>query len=176
MVDEISVADFQQLTLNEKVNAVNSRIGNPESRISHPNKLLDLYGKTIYLVISPIMNGMHISNGFILTWDVGEVKNSRNQRYSKDDEIITDGSEVYVCYDFNDRTKAISLRDFNIIPNSYNNHAAFPDKDSAEAYLLYRKMAYDSNSNFDSISTKGHAFYVTNEDIERYQESKKNKR
>ena len=163
---ETTERDFSSLSFEEKVAVVDQRIGNQPDRIKHPHQLLDLTGKTIYLVMSPFGKDENIGTCFKLTWDVGEVKDHRGNLVEKDKELTFDNNERYLCHSYANSDNGLSMKDFNIIPNGYNNNAAFVTEESADAYIMYRKMMFPEDSSLQELEGD-FAAYVTAEDIER---------
>ena len=159
--------DFESLpTIHEKIEAVDERLGNQPDRIRHPHELLDLQGEKIFLVLSPFGKEQNIGTCFILDWEVGEVKDHRGSLVQKGVELAFGNDEKYVCYSSTNPDEGLSLRDLNIVPNNYNNHAAFLNKESAEAYAMYRKIAYAEDESIKELEgVYNHYFDV--EDVKR---------
>ena len=158
--------DFSDLTLEERIDSVNKRLGNQPGRITDPRELLKLTGQTIYLVTSPFGKDQDIGTSFILTWEVGKVADHRGNEVTEDAELSFDDDQKYICYGYNDTKSALSLRDFNIVPNSYNNTAAFAEKQHADAYAMYRKMMFAEDTSIAELEG-GYAHYFNQDDIKR---------
>ena len=165
-MSEENEVEFGDLTIEEKVKAVDDRIGNHDGRISDPRDLLGMEGNTIHMVISPFGKDNNLGNGIMLPWKVGKIADHRGNAVAEGSELTFDNGEKYVCYDFDDADKGISLKDFNIVPNSYNNHAAFISEEDANAYAMYRKMLFEEDTNIAELEGDYDPFF-TGEDIER---------
>ncbi len=159
--------DFANLTLVEKIKAVDERTGNQPDRIKHPYELLDLHGETLHIVLSPFGKEDNIGTCFMIDWVVGEVKDHRGNLVSKDLELVFDNDEKYVCFHNIDVEHGISLKDFNIIPNSYNNHLVFTTKEAAEAYVMYRKMIFQEDSSISELEGDYNPYFTTI-DVDRF--------
>lgn len=166
----MSQENFSELSLDEKVAIIDERLGHQPDRISNPKDLLSLYGKTIYFVVSPFGDEEQIGNGTILSWDVGKVCKHTGELITEESEITLDNNEKYICFDHTNIENGVSLKDFNIIPNTYNNHAAFSSKNAAEAYVVYRKLQWSEDSNIKSLEGD-YAHWFTVSDIERLNEA-----
>ncbi len=158
--------DFSDLTFEERIEVVNKRLGNQPGRIKDPRELLKLVGETIYLVTSPFGKEQDIGTSFILTWEVGKVADHRGNAVTDNEEPSFSDDEKYICYGYNDKKSALSLRDFNIVPNSYNNTAAFARKQDADAYAMYRKMMFAEDTSIAELEG-GYSHYFNNDDIKR---------
>jgi len=158
--------DFSDLTLEERIDSVNKRLGNQPGRITDPRELLKLTGQTIYLVTSPFGKDQDIGTSFTLTWEVGKVEDHRGNPVTEDADLSFDDDQKYICYGYNDKKSALSLRDFNIVPNSYNNTAAFSEKQHADAYAMYRKMMFAEDTSIAELEG-GYAHYFNQDDIKR---------
>lgn len=164
--------EFSDLTYDERVKFVNKRLGNQTGRITDPRELLDLTGQTIYLVASPFGKDQDIGTTFTLQWEVGKVEDHRGNAISRDKELTFEDDEKYICYGYKDTDAALSLRDFNIVPNSYNNTAAFAEKQHAVAYAVYRKMTFVEDTSIAELEG-GYAHYFKTDDIKRLLKAEK---
>jgi len=164
--------DFSELTFEERIEVVNKRLGDQPGRITDPRDLLKLVGETIYLVTSPFGKDQDIGTSFTLTWEVGKVEDHRGNSVTEDAELSFNDDQKYICYGYNDEKSALSLRDFNIVPNSYNNTAAFARKQDADAYAMYRKMMYAEDTSIAELEG-GYAHYFKNDDIKRLLKAEK---
>ncbi len=158
--------EFSDLTFKERVEFVNKRLGNQTGRITDPRELLELTGQTIYLVASPFGKDQDIGTTFTLTWEVGKVEDHRGNPINKDQDLSFDDDEKYICFGYKETDAALSLRDFNIVPNSYNNTAAFAEKQHADAYAMYRKMMFAEDTSIAELEG-GYAHYFKSDDIKR---------
>lgn len=165
MTDQTEVK-FADLTLDQRIEAVNGRIGDHPNRISHPSQLLDLKGQTVYMVLSPFGKTENIGSAFLLEWVVGDIKDQLDNVITSGDEFVFDDEHRYLCYHDEQPDIGMSLRDINIVPNSYNNHAVFSEKESAEAYIMYRKMMFETDSSIEELEGD-YVHYFTVEDIVR---------
>ena len=168
-----NTVEFSDLPLEDRIRLVDERIGDHPDRIKHPYDLLDLYGETIYLVVSPFGKDQEIGNCFLLTWEVGKVMEHRGAPVSKDVPLTFDDDEKYVCQGLSKTTNGISLKDFNIVPNSYNNHAAFTNAEAADAYAMFRKLQFMEDPSIAELEGD-YAHWFTEEDIERLRKSEEN--
>jgi len=159
--------DFSKLTLSEKIETVDERTGNQPDRIKHPYELLDLRGERLHIVLSPFGKENNIGTCFMIDWVVGDVKDHRGNEISKDIELSFDDDQKYICFHAEDNENGISLKDFNIIPNSYNNHLVFTTKEGAEAYSMYRKMIFKEDDSISELEGDYNPFFTT-VDIERF--------
>lgn len=164
--------DFSDLTFDERIEVVDKRLGNQPGRIKDPRELLKLTGETIYLVTSPFGKDQDIGTSFTLTWEVGKVEDHRGNPITEDQEPSFDDDEKYICYGHADTKSALSLRDFNIVPNSYNNTAAFAKKQHADAYAMYRKMMFAEDTSIAELEG-GYAHFFNNDDIKRLLKAEK---
>lgn len=158
--------DFSQLTFEERIIEVDKRLENQPGRISNPKELLDLQGETVYLVTSPFGKDKNIGNCFILTWEVGVVSDHRGKLVKKNKPLTFNNDEKYICSNYSNPDHFISLKDFNIVPNSYNNHGAFKTKEEANAYAMYRKMCYEEDPSINELEGD-YAHWFTKEDVDR---------
>ena len=158
---------FYALSLTERVDAVNEKMGgiHPD-RISTVQDLIDLYGKTVYLVLSPHGQEQNLGNGFIHEWIVGRITTSEKMPISIFDELTVDDVK-YVCEFLTDNPedyRAISIKDFNVIPNNHNNHCIFTSLEGVEAYAIYRKLKWQEDENLTQISGE-YDFWITDTKI-----------
>ena len=164
--------DFSELTFVEKIASVDARTGDQPDRIKHPHDLLKLRGETIYVILSPFGKDDDIGTCFMIEWVVGEVKDHRNNLVTEDKELTFENGEKYICFSDETPENGLSLKDFNIVPNSYNNHAAFATKDAAEAYIMYRKMMFAEDQSIAELEGD-YAPYFTSEDVSRLLKAEK---
>lgn len=162
--------NFSDLSYDEQVKEVDDRIGDHPERIKSPYELLDIKGQTIYLVVSPFGKEQEIGNCFLLTWEVGDVIEHRGEPLTLDTPLMFDNDQKYICYSFSSPDHGLSLKDFNIVPNTYNNHAAFTSEDAAHAYVLYRKLQFAEDPSISGLEGD-YAHWFTKEDIARLRRS-----
>lgn len=162
----MSQEEFSSLSLDERIATVGDRLGNQPDRITHPKELLSLRGEEIFIVISPFgdSGNEQIGNGTLLSIKVGDVKKHTGEQITEDSEISIDNDEKYLCFCYDNNESCISLRDFNIIPNSYNNHAVFTSEEAATAYMIYRKLQWEVDNNIMELEGD-YTVFVTNDDI-----------
>jgi len=172
MSEEQKEVDFSELSFEERIEAVNKRLDNQPGRISDPRELLDLKGETMYLVTSPFGKDQDIGNCFILTWDIGTVTDHRGNLVERDRALAFDDDEKYLCGSHSNSDHFLSLKDFNIVPNSYNNHSAFRTKAEADAYAMYRKMCFAEDPSIAELEGD-YAHWFTQEDVDRLLKSEK---
>lgn len=146
---------FYALSLEDRMDAVNERLGgiHPD-RICTVQGLMDLIGETVYLVLSPFGQEQDIGNGFIYEWGVGPVTTVERNPIEAFDGADVDNIKL-VCEFFNpnkpEEYTAISIKDFNVIPNNHNNHCMFSSRDGVEAYAIYRKLKWQEDENLTEI-------------------------
>lgn len=172
--------EFKELTPLQQIHAVNDRIGLTESndstetypagRIQTPQDLLSLVGTTICLVISPISKNANVGNCLFLEWLVGAVVDIDEKPLTEESGFNTDDGQIILLKD-TDKNDYISIKDFNIIPNAYNNHAAFIDRDSANSYALYRKMKFEVDDQIAEIVDNSYRYRISGDDIEKFQKA-----
>lgn len=139
---------FSELSFQEQVDVVNDRLGAEHiDRIVTPQELLDLTGESIFVVLSPFGQEQDTGNGFVFEWVVGKIITQDFKEITSFDNVIINDDTKYICvHKEDDRYKpdfmAISLKDFNIIPNIYNNHSAFITLEGARSYVMYRKLKW----------------------------------
>lgn len=172
-MDDQENEKFDELTDDEKIQAVDKRLGNHGNRLSHPKQLLDLNGETIHLVLSPFAKEQNISNCMLLTWRVGDVVDHYGNKITPDDQITFENDKIYLCTDYDDPNQYISLRDFNIVPNAYNNHAAFKDRSEFDAYSVYRKMCFNEDPGLSEIEGE-YDYWVTTNELKEMIKAEKN--
>jgi len=158
---------FYDLSLAERVDAVNEKMGgiHPD-RICTVQDLIDLQGETVYLVLSPHGQEQNLGNGFIHEWTVGRITTPEKDPIEVFDESTVDDVK-YVCEflsDDPDDYRAISIKDFNVIPNNHNNHCIFTTLEGVEAYAVYRKLKWQEDENLTQIKEE-YDFWITDENI-----------
>ena len=171
-MSEENEVDFGNLSLDEKIAQVEQRTGNQPDRVKHPYELLALLGKKVYIVLSPYGKDDNIGTCFMIEWDIGEIKDHRGNSVTVDTELTFDNGEKYICYSSEDTEHGISLKDFNVVPNSYNNHAVFTTLDAAEAYVMYRKMMFSEDQSIAELEGD-YAPHFTTEDVDRLLKAEK---
>lgn len=161
---------FYALSLAERVDAVNEKIGgiHPD-RVSTVQELIDLYGKTVYIVLSPYGQEQDIGNGFIHEWVVGRITTPAPDKTPIDvfDESMVDTTKFvceYLSDDPNAEYRATAIKDFNVIPNNHNNHCMFSSLEGVEAYVLYRKLKWDEDENLIEIKSE-YDFWITDDSV-----------
>lgn len=164
--------DFSELTLVERIASVDVRTGNQPDRIKHPYELLKLRDKTIYIVLSPFGKDDDIGTCFMFEWVVGEVTDHRGSPVTEDTELTFDNGEKYICFNGDKPENGLSLKDINIVPNSYNNHAVFITEEAAEAYAMYRKMMFAEDSSIAELEGD-YAPFFTADDVARLLKAEK---
>jgi len=165
------IEDFSKMSLSDRIQVVNERIGGDHpDRITQPNEVIDMIGKNVYFVISPLSQERNIGNATIYEWMVDRITSNDGTVIENVNQISLDDDERYICINDNIELKALSLKDFNIIPNIYNNHAAFISKEGAEAYAIFRKLQWAED---DSLSQLMHEydFWITDEQLKNIQEN-----
>lgn len=170
--------EFKDLTLEERIEHVNNRLGGDHNRIQTLNELAALEGETIYLLLSPMgdtgnstdSKGGQVANCFFFTWKVGSVEDHRGNIITPESNITIDNNEKYLCYHYGDEEGmedcTFSCKDWNIVPNCYNNHAAFRNEEDMRQYMTYRKMAYELDDKIDEIDPHRFPFWLTRSEIE----------
>lgn len=167
---------WKNLNFEQRVELVQERLGHPTDMITDPRQLIDHAGEKLYLVISPFgQDEQDIANIIVFEWVIGEIKDHFDNLITHDTEIDPEITTRYILYHHKNRENGISCRDFNIIPNGYNNHASFLSKDSAQAYALYRKMSFDQNDALKQVDDN-FIFFVNEEDVARLRESDQEQR
>jgi len=162
--------NFFEMTMKEQIDVVNTRIrGEHVDRIQTPQELLDLTGESIHVVLSPFGQQQDTGNGFVFEWVVGKVITQDFNEITSFDDVIFDDETKYICvHKEDDRYKpdfmAISLQDFNIIPNTYNNHAAFSTLAGAESYAMFRKLTWGEDDVLKQLIGE-YNFWMTKEQI-----------
>lgn len=161
--------EYKDLNLNQRIEYVNNyRVGNHD-RIQTINELFHLKGQTIYLVMCPsqidsktfVKQSSHGFKSFheldkvpsgtccILTWTVGDLRDISGRIIKPNEDIEI--KNQYFLYSFNKPHKAISCKDFNLIPNCYNFHAAFHTKGKAELYKNYRETYFEKSDRLERL-------------------------
>lgn len=152
-----TIIEFDGLSFEEKIVAVDRRLNKVSNevtgRIRTPHELVPLQGQTIYLIISPHTTEKDIANCILLEWKVGTVQDHRGKLVEAGVPLSFENDEKYICLGGDNPDHIISLKDFNVVPNSYNNNAAFSTKDAAEAYSVYRKMMYPMDPNIAELAS-----------------------
>lgn len=170
-----AVVDFTDLTLAERVAATNQRLGEHQGRISSIEELLEHQGEKIYMVVSPFgKSDQHdIGTCFIWEWSIGRVIDQYGQEMTSSAEVETPNEKgVYrrpILESATDPDNIISLKDFNVIPNNYNNHAVFVDQSKAHAYLMYRKVSFDEMKTLEKLDGE-YPYWFTHEHIKKFAE------
>lgn len=146
--------EFDKLLVQERMEAVDERMGgiHPD-RIRLIQELIDLRGETIYIILSPFGQEQDIGNGFIYEWKVGNVTTPDRVPVTSFNQDDADGVKL-ICeflVDEDVEYRAISIKDFNIIPNNHNNHCMFTTLEGAEAYAIYRKLKWSEDENLTEI-------------------------
>lgn len=149
-------ATFYALSLDERIEAVNERMGgiHPD-RVCTVPELLDLYGKTVYIVLSPFGQEQDIGNGFIHEWVVGRVTTPEKEHIEVFDKDTVDDTKFvceYLTEDPDEDYRVVAIKDLNVIPNNHNNHCMFSSLDGVEAYAIYRKLKWDEDENLTEIN------------------------
>ncbi len=165
-MSETTEKEFQDLTLEERMAKVDERTGDQPDRISHPHQLLDIRGQKMFIVLSPFGKEDNIGTCFMIEWDAGDIKDHRGIIVTKETVLSFDEGEKYICYSSSDPDNGISLKDFNIVPNSYNNHAVFTTLEAAEAYIMYRKMIFAEDQSIAELEGD-YAAHFTTDDVAR---------
>ena len=155
---------FGDLTFEQKVEAVEARLGNQPGRIKTPHDLQKLHGQEVFMVLSPHGKDNNISNCFFDTWKVGKVMDHRGNEIQQDVPLSFDNDLKYVCSHYDEPKHIISLKDFNVVPNNYNNHAIFSSKEDADAYSLYRKMCFGDDESIAELDGS-YAPFFTEDDM-----------
>lgn len=162
--------EFQNMTPQERVDIIENRMGGSHTgRIVSLVELFDMIGETMYFVISPFgPNGnKNLGNAYIYEWKVGAITKQDKVPIIDRDELLNPVSDdaFYCLYNSSD-FKALNIMDLNIIPNIDNNHAAFNTKEAAEAYVVYRKLKWDVDSDIDTIA-KEFEPWLTEDQLDR---------
>lgn len=167
---DTETTSFSDLGFIERIAEVDKRIGDQPGRIKSPLDLLSLYGQMIYIVVSPYGKEQDLGTCFIWEWVVGEIKDQYGKILKESDEIDVEAKKKYICYSHPGSDQetntllnvehGISLRDFNINPNNYNNHCVFPTRELAEAYVLYRKLQFKEDEGIARLDGE-YDFHVT---------------
>ena len=166
--------EFDALSIDEKLNIVEERLGGDHSdRITSLSELFDLEGKTIYFVISPFgpSNKQNLGNAYVHEWMIGSIMDCNHNKISSPEQLknySTDSRFYFTHYE--DNNKIMCINDLNIIPNNHNNSAAFKTKEAAEAYMVYRKLTWDIDSDIETISGE-YDFWLTVDQIEKIQDA-----
>ena len=165
MTESDTSVSFNSLSFDERVVEVENRIGDQPDRIKSPFDLLKLKGQRIFCVVSPFGNEeADIGTCFMVEWTVGEIKDQYGIPLEQVNDIDLSAKKKYICWSATEPKHGLSIRDFNIIPNNFNNHCAFTDKDSAESYMFFRKLQFTVDLALDQASEK-YPYYVTIEDV-----------
>ena len=140
---------FSELSFQEQVDKVNIRLGAEHvDRIETPEELLKLTDESIFVVLSPFgQEQENTGNGFVFEWVVGKIITDDFDEITTFDNIVIDDDTKYVCVHkdvdrYKSDFKAINIKDFNIIPNTFNNHAAFTTLEGARSYVMFRKLQW----------------------------------
>lgn len=161
---------FDTLTLDERIDVVAEKMGGMHpDRISTVPELMALRGETVYLVISPYGQEQDLGNGFIYEWVVGDITTPDRTPIDTFDGTMVDDVKLiceYLDDDPDADYRAISLKDFNVIPNNHNNHCVFSSKDGIEAYIVFRKLKYDEDVNLTEIKDE-YDYWVRDEQIQQ---------
>lgn len=155
---------FSDLNFVERITEVDRRIGDQPGRIKSPLDLLSLVGQTVYIVVSPYGKQQDLGTCFIWEWDIGEIKDQYGKVLKEGDEIDISSKKKYICYSYTSTEKGLSLRDFNVNPNNYNNHCMFSTRELAEAYVLYRKLQFMEDEGIARLDGE-YSFFVTLEQV-----------
>jgi hypothetical protein len=145
-------------TIDEGLARLEERIGQHRGRISTMAELLALKGEKIWLVSSPIDHNSGnepecTGSSFLISWTVGEIFDSKGKIVADSKEFPKGKNIPKMSYFNNDSVRTwdedgetkhliISLRDYNVIPNHYTNHAAFTTENDANNYRMWLKMRY----------------------------------
>ena len=105
-------------------------------------------------------------------WAVGDVRDHRGNPVTVDAPLTFDDGEKYICFSAETPENGLSLKDFNVVPNSYNNHAIFTTKVAAEAYIMYRKMMFAEDQSIAELDGD-YAPYFTKDDVTRLLKAEK---
>lgn len=168
---------FDDMTFDEQIQNVQNRLGSPEGMITDPRELLDHKGKKLYIVSSPFSNKENISNCFVDEWTIGVIQDQNGNLVEKDKELSFADNEKYICFSHAEPDHGISLKDFNVVPNSYNNNGIFPTEELANSYMVYRKMMHAENHDQGIDDIRGnYDFWFTKTDVARLVEAEKNDR
>lgn len=132
---------FTDLSYDQKVQQVDKRMNYPSGRIRTIHEMVTLYGTTIYIVGAMIFteNSNNISTPAIYEWKVGNVEDIYGNHVQLN-TVISD-KLLYFIFHYDDNDYALECQDINIIPNLYNNHAVFSNKDDANAYVIQHHMS-----------------------------------
>lgn len=163
--------NFSEMTLDERVAVVNKRFGGEHpDRISTPAELIEIIGKPIFFVMSPFGNNQDIGNGFLYEWVADRLEDKEGALIESADQVSLKDEEKYICINDNaDIFKALSIKDFNILPNTYNNHAAFSTKEGAEAYVMFRKLQWSEDTTVNELVNE-YDFWMSDEQLKSTRE------
>jgi len=164
--------EFTDLNFDERIAEVDIRIGDQPDRIKTPLELLPFYGTTVYIVVSPYGKEQNLGTCFIWEWDIGDIKDQHGNILREGDEIDVAAKKKFICYSHSSPDKGISLRDFNVYPNNYNNHCVFPTMDAAKAYVMYRKVQFMEDEGIARLDGE-YSHHVTLDQVKRLLENEK---
>lgn len=179
---------FYKLSLTERMEEVDERMGGAHpDRISTVQDLIDLRGETAFVILSPFGQEQNIGNGFIYEWKIGNVTTPDRTPVTTTDDIdlddvkliceflmndgIIDGHDIREVGTFYEEIEveeyqAISIKDFNVIPNNHNNHGIFSTLDGAEAYAIYRKLKWSEDENLTEIRNE-YPFWIKDDEDDK---------
>lgn len=151
----------------DKLHNLESRIGKQRNRISSVSEFMGLRGNMIWLVTSPVeIKDNRIKcfgNSFLNTWIVNDIYDIMGNKMCHETIKNTEYSDLITPIGDSTKNKIkdgieyrmiISLLDYNIIPNTSTNHAAFLDEKSAINYRMWLRMNYQSDSMLDMLDKK----------------------
>ena len=163
----MSNTHFQNMNLDERINHLKIRLGNPPGMISSLNDLLKLHTNKVYIAILPIQdNDSKPINTLIYEWEVGNVED-------EDGNIITATSEInlkkqYFLFHNSYPSRALYCKDINLIPNIYNNQCVFDNEIDAKSYIVQHKLLSDQKMNFRKSDINGFELWVSKSNIKQY--------
>ena len=156
--------EFYKLTEQQRYELLDTRLGVHIDRVSSLDDLFNLKGSEVYLVFSPNTTKGQIGNSFMKLWVIGDIIDYHGNIVDNTKEIDKSSEIHYLCYDEIDDDLCFGLTDFNVLPNNYNNNAVFKSKEGAEMYIMYRKLKYDSEDQYDRIE-KDYDIFINPVDI-----------
>lgn len=148
------------MSFGERVTYSDERLGDHPDRIKSPQELLKYKGQNVYIVVSPFGNDENIGTCFIWEWDVGNITDHHGKKVTRKLKIDLSAKNRYLCYGVTHEDCGISLKDYNVVPNNYNNNCIFSTKDAAEAYVMYRKLQYAEDQSIANIENKYSHFFT----------------
>lgn len=151
---------FTAMDFAERVAYTDERIGDHPDRIKSPKDLLKLKGQNIYVVVSPFGTEQNTGTCFIWEWDVGEITDQHNKKVTTKLKIDPFAKKRYICFGKTHTECGLSLKDYNVMPNNYNNNCIFTNRDAAEAYIMYRKLQYAEDKSLTNIEDKYNHFFT----------------